>query len=117
MRESSPSNGDLGAERMGGRRPHQSPRWWMELGSLGVWHSGGFPGLFGTGGRKGGGDTSDDLARSSLRKVPRAKDDAIILNMQGGEICRKPTTQHTEPNLTAKHTQTGEQRKVEAAKH
>lgn len=67
-----------GGGRGGARR---SPRRWVESGTPGVQHSGGFPGLLGRGRWKGCRDTSDSLGCSILRKVP--KGDFINKSIKG----------------------------------
>lgn len=62
---------------------------------------------------KGGCDTSDNLAWGSLRKVPKAKGDVIILNVQGN---RQRTTHQTDPHVTPKHTHTEQEMTMGTAK-
>ena len=50
----------------------------VELGSPRFWHSGGVPGLLGRGGWKGWQGTRDNVSWNSLKKVPEAKDNAVL---------------------------------------
>ena len=81
---------------------HQSPKWYTDSGNPGVWHPGGFPGLLGRGGLMSVGDTSHNIAWSNLRKVPKAKDDTITLNMHGGE---NPQEAHHPPHCAKCYTE------------
>lgn len=101
VRDSAPSSGDSG----------QRGRWWWWKAppSSRRWKESGSPGLALSGVSwptwqrwvKAGGDTSDNLAWGSLRKVPKAKDDVIILNVQGD---KKPQETHHPPNRATCYT-------------
>ena len=90
--------------------PAKAPGGSVESGSPEVRHPGGCPGLLGRGGWKGCGDTSDRLAWSSLRKVPKAEDDATILNVRPAE---KPQGTHHPPYRAQRYTKAPPDQTVE----
>lgn len=81
VKKTIPSRGLRSREEGGGGGARRSPRRWVESGTPGVQHSGGFPGLLGRGRWKGCRDTSDSLGCSILRKVP--KGDFINKSIKG----------------------------------
>lgn len=89
MRETPhPSSEDSGRDDGGGAVVVEGPTETQVADRLGeprAWHSGWFPGLHNRGGWTGAGDASSNLTWSSLRKVPNTEDDALMLNVQGGE--------------------------------